>query len=171
LTVSFDADEIFEIAEQIERNGATFYRRAAEKLAGSDERQILLELATLEEAHEKTFAAMRKDLSDSEALTKSFDPHGEAASYLRAMAEGRVFDFRAGLTDFFTGNETAEDILKKAIGLEKDSIAFYLGMKEMVSQRLGRNKIEHIIREEMAHIVSLNRALAAHNGSASSQRG
>ncbi len=30
----FNADEIFEIAEQIERNGAAFYRRAAEGRAG-----------------------------------------------------------------------------------------------------------------------------------------
>jgi len=30
----FNEDEIFEIAEQIERNGAAFYRRAAAERAG-----------------------------------------------------------------------------------------------------------------------------------------
>ena len=29
--IDFNADEVFEIAEQIERNGAKFYRNVAEK--------------------------------------------------------------------------------------------------------------------------------------------
>ena len=32
----FNADEIFEIAEQIERNGGAFYRRVAEMISGDD---------------------------------------------------------------------------------------------------------------------------------------
>jgi len=50
-----------------------------------------------------------------------------------------------------------EDILQMAIGLEKDSIVFYLGMKEMVPERLGRGKIDGIIKEEMRHVNDLSR--------------
>ena len=32
--ITFNPDEIFEMAEQIERNGAKFYRKAAERTAG-----------------------------------------------------------------------------------------------------------------------------------------
>lgn len=46
-----------------------------------------------------------------------------------------------------------------AIGLEKDSIVFYLGMKEAVPQRSGRDKIEGIIKEEMRHMATLSREL------------
>ena len=31
MPITFNADEIFEMAEEMERNGAWFYRRAAEK--------------------------------------------------------------------------------------------------------------------------------------------
>ena len=34
MTRTYNIDEIFEIAEQIERNGAAFYRRGAEGRAG-----------------------------------------------------------------------------------------------------------------------------------------
>ena len=44
-----------------------------------------------------------------------------------------------------------------AIGLEKDSIVFYLGMKEMVPERLGGSRIDGIIREEMRHVNDLSR--------------
>jgi len=44
-----------------------------------------------------------------------------------------------------------------AIGLEKDSIVFYLGMKDAVPERLGRSRIDDIIREEMSHVYLLSR--------------
>jgi len=161
MTIDFNADEIFEMAEQIERNGARFYRTAAERATEKNERQMLLGLAAMEDEHENVFAAMRETLSTSEKLSTTFDPYGEAASYLRAMADGHVFDTKTDPADFLTGGESIEDILKKAIELEKDSIVFYLGMKEMIPKRLGKEKIDHIIKEEMEHIVSLNKELAA----------
>ena len=45
------------------------------------------------------------------------------------------------------------EILKSAIEAEKDSIVFYLGMKEAIPQNLGRDRIEAIIKEEMEHIL------------------
>ncbi|MEE9120739.1 MAG: hypothetical protein V3U56_05580 [Syntrophobacteria bacterium] len=48
-----------------------------------------------------------------------------------------------------------------AIGQEKDSIVFYTGLKGMISQTAGRERIEEIIKEEMGHIGFLNREIAA----------
>jgi rubrerythrin len=55
------------------------------------------------------------------------------------------------------------EILKSAIEAEKDSIVFYLGMKEAVPQNLGRDRIEAIIKEEMGHIQMLTKHLVACN--------
>ena len=44
---------------------------------------------------------------------------------------------------------------------EKDSIVFYLGMKEIVPENLGKTKIDQIIKEEMAHIKLLSKELVA----------
>jgi rubrerythrin len=155
MEVEFNADEVFEIAVQIERNGARFYRGAAEMAGGEEDRELLLSLAAMEDSHVKIFESLRKELSGSEGTLADFDPHGEAATYLQSMAEGQVFDFRADPVEYLGMDRSMEDILRKALELEKDSIVYYVGMMEMVPEALGRNKIEHIIREEMKHIVSI----------------
>jgi rubrerythrin len=160
MSMPFNADEIFEMAEQIERNGARFYRRAAEGTAEQQNRQLLLDLAAMEDEHEKAFASMRANLPDTERGATVFDPEGQAALYLRAMADGYVFDVKTDPTELFTEKQTMEDILQKAIGMEKDSIVFYLGIKELVPERLGKDKIDAIIKEEMNHITSLSKQLA-----------
>jgi len=48
-----------------------------------------------------------------------------------------------------------------AIGQEKDSIVFYTGLKEMISQTSGRVRIEEIIKQEMGHIGFLHREIDA----------
>ena len=60
MSYDFNADNVFEMAEQIERNGALFYRQAANDVADPDAKQFLLDLAAMEDDHEKTFAVMRK---------------------------------------------------------------------------------------------------------------
>ena len=55
-----------------------------------------------------------------------------------------------------------EAILKSAITAEKDSIVFYLGMKEAVSESLGKGRIDNIIKEEMGHIKLLSGKLVAY---------
>jgi rubrerythrin len=151
----FNADDVFTIAEQLERNGARFYREAAEKVTAQGARDLLLRLAGMEDEHEKTFAQMHAQLKEAERAATVFDPEGEAAAYLKALADMRVF------FDKKMDTSSLEGILKEAIGAEKDSIVFYLGMKEAVPEHLGRNRVEAIIREEMGHIRLLSAELAA----------
>ena len=155
----FNADEVFEMAEQIERNGARFYRAAAKKIP--DVRQVFSDLAAMEDEHEEIFAAMRAELSGIEVDPPVFDPDGKAQMYLRVMADEHVFNIKADPVERLAGQETPEDVLKMAIGLEKDSIAFYVGLKGAVSRRAGKDKIEDIIKEEISHIATLSQKLEA----------
>jgi rubrerythrin len=161
MSVPPTADEIFEMAEQIERNGARFYRRAAQGFSDSRAGRQLLDLAAMEEQHEKTFAAMRAELLQSEREPRGPDPYGEAILYVRGMADGHVFDVSKDPSERLTGKETMEEIFRTAIGLEKDSIAFYLGIKEIVPERLSKQRIDDIIKEEMGHIAILSEGLAS----------
>jgi rubrerythrin len=161
MSIPFNPSEILEMAEQIERNGARFYRRAAETTVDPRNRELLLHLAVMEDEHEKTFASLRASLTDSERETTVFDPEGQAALYLRALADGHVFNVKADPAELFNGKETMETILQTAMGMEKDSIVFYLGMKELVPERLGKDRIDAIIKEEMGHLTSLGGELAA----------
>ncbi len=153
----FNADDIFEMAERMERNGAKFYRTAAEKVADSSAKDFLLELAGMEDEHEKTFALLRADLSQKEKTATVFDPEGESALYLRALADSEVF-FKKEIDV-----SSMEEILKAAITAEKDSIVFYLGMMQFVPEELGKDKLGMIIKEEMGHIKILSNELVSLN--------
>jgi len=161
MSFDFSADEILAMAEQIERNGARFYRRAAGLVKDVEVSKLLQELATWEDGHEKAFASMRHILKERERKPTTFDPEDETSLYLRAMADGHVFDVRTDPVDKLTGKESAKDILSLAIGQEKDSIIFYLGIRDMVSEVMGKDKIDEIIREEMRHIGFLNKEIVA----------
>jgi len=113
----------------------------------------------MEDEHEKTFAAMRSELSGTEVVPPVFDPDGQAQMYLRVMADEHVVNVKTDPVEQLAGKETPEEVLKMAIGLEKDSIAFYVGLKESVSPRAGKDKVEAIIKEEMGHIATLSQKL------------
>lgn len=155
MSYDFNAADILEMAEQMERNGAAFYRDAAEKVGDEAAKTFLLELAGMEDEHEKTFATIKADLSEGEQATTAFDPAGESAQYLKSLADIRVFYKKEINTD------SMPDILKAAIDAEKDSIVFYLGMKDMVPEKLGKNRVDAIIKEEMGHVRLLSRKLLA----------
>jgi rubrerythrin len=155
MSYDFNADDVFDMAEQIERNGAVFYRQAAADVTDPDAKNFLTDLAAMEDSHEETFSAMRKNLAEGEKAPTVFDPQGEAATYLKALADTRVF-FEKEID-----TTSMQAILKAAILAEKDSIVFYLGMKDMVPDNLGQARLDEIIREEMSHIKLLSRRLVA----------
>ena len=168
MSLDFNANEIFEIACQIERNGADFYRNMSEKISHEPTCKMLLEFAAMEVAHEKVFTAMKKELSDPEKGTTVFDPDEETVAYLHAMADLHVFDQSAEAEFTLSGDLTehakARKILRAAINREWGSIALYLGMKDMVPEKLGKGKIDDIIKEEMNHVRLLTHSLTALKG-------
>jgi len=155
--IQFNADEAFGLAEQIERNGAAFYRKCAQIHPGASE--LLNKLAAMEDGHLKIFQGLHKDVGGRAAEATAADPDNQASMYLRAMAGGYVFDTRKNPSETITGKESLADIIKIAIGLEKDSIVFYLGLKDMVRKSAGKDKVDEIIREEMKHITWLSEQL------------
>ncbi len=161
MSITFNADEVFEMAEQIERNAGKFYREAATKTPERPMKEMFLRLAGMEDDHLRTFQQMRKSLSDQEKGGTTFDPEGEASLYLQALADDRGFEGMRGRNVKLTGRESTRELLEIAIGAEKNSILFYVGLKSLVPDEAGKDKIEAIIREEVSHAADLRRQLAA----------
>jgi rubrerythrin len=155
MSITFNVDEIFEMAEEIERNAAKFYREAAEINADKSVRQMFLDLSAMENGHEKIFANMRKKLSAEMKEPTVFDPDNQVAQYLQTMADIHGTEGKAAPTQKFTGKESLDDILKAALQAEKNSIAFYVGIKDLVPEKKGREKVQTIIIEEMTHVSTL----------------
>ncbi len=148
----FNADEVFEMAEQIERNGADFYRRAAGNLPAHA--RVLNIIADQEDQHQLAFAKMRETFPSAAGKNMALDP--DVTAYLQALAGVKVLDTRLRPEDIFRKDAAFADILNFAVGMEKDSIVFYLGIQRLVPPALGGKALDLIVREEMQHIVFLN---------------
>ena len=158
MSYDFNADEVLQMAEEIERNGAGFYRAAAEcaDCAGNDVKQLLLDLAAMEDDHTNTFARMRAQLDVADKESSIFDPDDEEAQYLKVMADGKVFN--RDPCSLLAGGKSPEEILSIAIGLEKDAIVFYECMKPYVPSEHGKDRlqgIDDIIYQETGHMFLL----------------
>ena len=159
MSITFNADEIFEMAEEIERNGAKFYRQAAANSSEPEIKEMLLDMASMEDGHLKTFKQMRKELSSTDKAEMVYDPDNQAALYLQTMAQSHGYEGRISPRQQLSGNETTKEILEIALNSEKESVVFYFGLKSFVPARAGRDKVEAIIVEELSHITTLLKKL------------
>ncbi len=62
-----------------------------------------------------------------------------------------------------SGNESMQELLEASIDAEKNSVLFYVGLKDLVSAKTGKDKVEAIIREEIRHVADLRKQLSALN--------
>jgi rubrerythrin len=159
MPIPFNADEIFDIAIQIERNGSKFYRTSAQYTKDANAKKLFLELAAMEDVHEATFIQMKEQGATATWSKELYDPNSESSAYLQALAGGFVFNMYDDPFMQLKGTESIVEVLKAAIKREKESVVFFHGMKDLVPKNLGAEKIESIIKEEMSHIVLLSRKL------------
>lgn len=161
MAITFNVDEIFEMAEEIERNGARFYREAAGNSSDAEARRLFLEMAAMEDGHEKIFANMRGELTAEMKEPVTYDPDNQVAHYLQTMADFHGMEGKAAPSQKFTGKESPEEVLRAALQAEKNSIAFYVGIKDFVPDKKGKDKIQGIIIEEMMHVSTIGGKLQA----------
>lgn len=157
--IEFNAFEVFEIAERIERNGAKFYRKAAGLFDETRIRNLFYDLADWETKHEEIFTNMRKQLSEQSQELRTFRPEKNLLVDAQAMARLAVFANKSDPSQEFTGKKSKKEIFEKAIQKEKDSIVYHTGLKSFVPARAGQDKIDDIIKEEMHHVRILNQSL------------
>jgi rubrerythrin len=153
----FSADEVFEMAQEIERKGAEFYRTAAGLAKKRVTADLLEEMARWETGHLEMFTALRTQYAKQD---ESVNESGETGEYLRALADSEIVDLQMDPAEVFTGDESMSEIVQMALKMEKESIIFYLGVKEMVSKPEDKEQVKQIITEEMRHIAFLSKELA-----------
>jgi len=159
MAIIFNADEALAMAEQIERNGRKFYIRAAEIAVDSKVNKLLTELAEWEKGHEELYASMRKELDEGEKRATTFDPYGDAELYLQAMADTHVFNVTQDPTSLLSEDKSPAQILETALTFERDSILFFTALAEVVPERLGTDKVDRIVKEEVGHVTHLKRQM------------
>jgi rubrerythrin len=160
------ADDVFGMAIRIEENGFAFYSGVAKKTQETAVKKLFAELANMEQGHVTAFKSLRATMPAELLEPPVWDPEGLAESYLQATADTHIFTVEAA-QDRLQGVNNADQAIDMAIQFEKDSVAFFLGMKELLSQPDGKDEIDKLVVAEMEHIRMLSRAkLALRRGGA-----
>ncbi len=155
----FNPEEILEIACNLERNGAEFYRRAAELVSSKEAEEMLNRLAAMEDEHEDFFESVR---SDPSALIGLFgEPERELSSFLQAITENKVFPKEVDPLGQLHEDVTVKEIIEMAIDAEKSAIQFYKSLKEVIPNQGNEGKLDRIIQEEFEHVRILTGELEA----------
>lgn len=156
----FNANEVFQMAIDIEKNGKHFYQKAQDLVDNPEVRDIFARLAKDEMEHEKRFVALKSQLPESAKESTVWDPDNETDQYLRMMAHMNVFRSDIALEEALAGVRSAVDALKLAIQFEKDSITFFLGMQDATEEKKGRELIGQLVEEEKEHLKRLSLAIS-----------
>ncbi|MBD3391688.1 MAG: hypothetical protein GF418_06480 [Chitinivibrionales bacterium] len=164
MPVMYNAEEIYQIGVEIEKNGESFYRAAVESTDSPDAKDLFEGLADWERGHIALFEELKAGLPPDVKTDDMPDPDEEKARYLKAAADSHVFVQNKDINELVADCEDAVAILKLAMGFEKDSVVVYTSMKDMVPKNYGRDTIDRLIAEEIQHVAMLQQKIEALSG-------
>jgi rubrerythrin len=165
--ISFSADEVFEMAMDVEKNGEAYYRKALALAKSADVKAVMADLMEQEQHHYATFKDLREKLPPRTSLPTVADPESEEYLYLDALVKSRLFSTTREAEALAAKSGDEIEALKSALIFEKDTVLFFQTMKGMTDERLGRGEIDRIIEEEHRHIVRISKAIKEAQGKGS----
>lgn len=145
--------QVLTLAEQMEVVGQQTYRRFAEQTTDPAIRELFVYLADEEVEHEKFFRELRERVEQGQSPGPGLDP--ERVRELRRIVSSAR---ERGVSDAMNktaGSVSADDLLDRAIELEKSVVLLFNKTRDYVGDALGRDTLEAIIAEEMEHIRTL----------------
>jgi rubrerythrin len=144
------AAEILDVAMQMERTGRDLYEALA--LASDDARvrAFCRQAVSEETAHLLLFQRLRQECADQPVVNSA----GAGRSALHDVARRRILPNPAEVRKVALGG-TLEDVLRLAVRMEEEAIAFYRGMKARLPALA--EAIQDIVDEEESHLADLRR--------------
>ena len=149
----FTMSEIIEFAIRIEENGEKVYRDASEKVSEPSLVSLLQWLADEEAEHVQWFSELKGTVQE-----ESVDPKvGEMGqSLLLGIVGDQTFSLKerdlSKIADL-------KEVLRIALGFEKDTVIFYEMMGSFVQDDAALAKLDQIIQEEKRHVRTLSEFL------------
>lgn len=163
--MKLNADELMELAIQIEKNGKEYFAAMAERSENPKVKQIFSFLVREEQSHLEIFEKVRSRLAathneDFQIADEYNTP--EMAAYVQAMSDGRVFPNLESYSEVAREIRDDEQAIHHAIGFEKDTVIFFGDILGMLGQSdENRPLIEELIRQEKIHIAKLYTLLSS----------
>ena len=159
MSITFNSFELIAMAERIEEDGHSFYRKAAELFDNPHIQDLLVKLAKWENKHKTRFATLREQTPNLDNQESNIDSDDDLSLYLQAMEGLDVFTDKEDTMDQLTGNERMKEVLRIALRKEKDSVIYFVALKAFVPTETGKKKIDDIIMENLRHIAILNKSI------------
>lgn len=145
----FSIREIFELGQQLEKNGRRFYTEALTEFPDPALAPLLRWLAEEEVKHEEWFSRRLEALGQEagDAMTREM-----GNSILREVLGDQTFSLQE--TDL-TKIGRVEDLLAHALEFEKDTILFFEMIQAFLEDPETMEGLKTIIEEERRHIRSI----------------
>ena len=138
-----------EFAVTTEQLGATFYNKMARKFEADEEiKEIFTTLAKDELIHEKQF----QNLLDSVPKDPDMSSQDDRWAILRVLSMSEFFMGQSGLFKKLDEIETREDALRRAFNLEKDALAYYRAIEDIIGKD---DTLTSIIQAEKQHLLKV----------------
>ena len=148
----FNADEVFSMGVQIEKNGFAFYSAAAENTEDTDLKDLFLRLAEWERKHVTIFESLRMNIPAAAKETDAFDQDNMVHLYLKSVADNNVFVKGLTLDPATLVWTSPVNVLTTALDFEKDSVVFFSSMKEVATEKSAASEVDKLVTEELRHI-------------------
>ncbi len=145
----FSVAEIVNIAVTIEQKGQEFYKSLLEKFDNPELQRVFSMLLQDEINHEELFKNLYKEVAENK---ENLQPR--QSEILEALADSHLFLNPEKLEKRVGPMKIAADALEMAIDFEKDSVVFFSGIKEFVTDDKN-GVVEKLAKEEMLHVVKL----------------
>lgn len=152
----FNADEVFAIGVEIEKNGKAFYLAAKDRTDDPVLKKLFDELAKWENNHINFFEKLRNELPTENMTQLEYDPDNIVHLYLKSVADEKIFLDQDYAID---SCRDSLDILKKALEFEKDAVVLYSSMKDIVPEEMGKKEIDKLVYEELKHVAQLTKEI------------
>lgn len=147
----FAGSEVVQLGIEIEKNGQDFYNTLSAQTK-NDKAKSLFEFLAKEEA--KHIQLFKKILEK----TNKYEPAGldadEYYAYMNALASEHVFTQKDKGRELAKSIKSDKEAVQMGIGLEEDSIVFYIGLKKVVPQ-YDQTVVGELITQEESHLRQL----------------
>jgi len=149
--ILFSGRELVNIGIGIEKNGAAFYDTLADCAQQDAVKSLYKQLADTEKEHIQVFEKMLGSVDDyqpPETFTEEYE------AYMKALVDSLVFTDEKQACDLANTMRGDAEAIQTALIAEKDSILFYLEMRDLV-RASERHVVDRLIAEEKTHMREL----------------
>ncbi len=151
---NYSANELVELAVQIEKRGYAFYDEATKRKGISvKEAELFAFLRDQEKKHEKFFISLRSEIDELE-LDESNDWES-VSTFIKSLTDCWIFDCPATAIKKAGAANSVEELIDNAISFEKDTLLFFKNLRDLFKDEHRSRLLENIITEEIQHITRL----------------